>query len=101
MCGFDLKLKILTKKGNIESSVTTMKPRLLYTPQPQINLGITLRAMKRKEKWRSKIPFLSVFVLFCSAEITAFCVGKNLIFKSYFRQHEIQGQAERNNSLVN
>jgi len=99
MCGFDLKLKILNKKGSIESNVTITEPRLLYAPQLQMNLGITLRAMKRKEKWRSILPLLSV--LFCSAEIAAFCVGKNLIFKSYFWQHEIQGQAERNNSLVN
>lgn len=92
-----LSSKSLNKKGNIESNVTT---RLLYTPQLQINLGITLRAMKRKRKWGSKTPLLCVFVLFCSAEISAFCVGKNLIFKIYFQQHEIQGEAEGNISLV-
>lgn len=78
----------------MESNVTTTKPGLPCAPQLQINPDITLRAMKRKGKWRSKVPLLSAFVLFCAAEIAAFCVGKTLIFKSYFRQHEIQGQAE-------
>lgn len=82
----------------MESNVTIMKLRLLYNPQLQISLGITLGVMKRKEKWRSKIP---LFVLFCFAEIAAFCVGKNLIFEIYFWKHEIQGQEERSNSLVN
>lgn len=48
MCGFDLKLKILNKKGNVESNVPTMKPSLPYTSQIQINLAIALRAVKRE-----------------------------------------------------
>lgn len=48
MCSFDLKFKILNKKGNIESNVTTTKPSLPYTSQIQINLGLTLKAVNRK-----------------------------------------------------
>lgn len=48
MCGFDLKLKILNKKGNTENNITTMKPGLPYSSQIQINLCVTLRAVKRE-----------------------------------------------------